>query len=262
MFRLFAVFVVAIGLVPLVFGQEINTYNGPIIDMHMHAANIQRDSEGNPRPSFIGCIPGPCVTKVPAGITEEQVLHLTLDAMDRNNIVLGFLSGYDMSPDAITPNSHRVARWLAKAPGRFLPSPFISRPGSPPINRLKAEYSAGKWKGMGEIGTQYAGYPPNDPQLAQYFALAVEFDVPTLIHTLGFGAPIPAFRPSAGNPLLLDEVLAKNPSLRLFVENCGFPIYSRMDRHGLSVSSALLRCFDGHLAHQSKCILCASTDAR
>ena len=143
--------------------------------------------------------------------------------MDRHNIVLGFLSGFDGSPTDLEPNMNRVKVWVRAAPGRFIPSAFVGRPGDPTIEFLRTEYVAGGLEGLGEIATQYYAYRPNDPELEPYFALASEFDIPTHIHTAGVGAPLPTFRPSAGNPLLLEDVLARHPSLRLFVENCGFP---------------------------------------
>ena len=85
------------------------------------------------------------------------------------------------------------------------------------------QHAEGRLKGLGEIGTQYYGYRPADSALAPYFALAAELDLPTHIHTAGFGAPLPTFRASAGNPLLLEEVLVRHPKLRLYAENCGFP---------------------------------------
>ena len=59
--------------------------------------------------------------------------------------------------------------------------------------------------------------------MAPYFALAAALDLPTHIHTAGIGAPLPTSRSSAGNPLWFEEVLARHPNLRLFVENAGFP---------------------------------------
>ena len=81
---------------------------------------------------------------------------------------------------------------------------------------------------MGEIATQYDGYPANDPALAPYFALAEEMDVPTLVHSLGIGAPTPNFRVSNGDPRFLEEVLVAHPDLRLYAENCGFPFAAEM----------------------------------
>ena len=148
---------------------------------------------------------------------------MTLAAMDRHNIVLGFLSGYDGTPDSLTPNQDRVQKWVEAAPGRFIPGAFLARPGTPTIEYLRKEYVDGRLKGLGEIATQYFGYRPDDPSLAPYFSLAAALDIPTHIHTLGIGAPLPTFRSSAGNPLFLEDVLASHPDIRIFVENCGFP---------------------------------------
>jgi predicted TIM-barrel fold metal-dependent hydrolase len=96
------------------------------------------------------------------------------------------------------------------------------------MEKLRQEYVAGRFNGMGEIGTQLMGIPPNDPSLEPYFELAEERDLPILIHTLGIGPYMPHFRSAAGNPLLLEDVLVKHPKLRLWVENAGFPYQAEM----------------------------------
>lgn len=204
-------------------GQETARYGGPIIDMHMHATNVQVGPDERPLPIPLRCYPGPCEGGLAAATTEEELLRMTLAAMDRHNVVLGFLSGFDGSADSLLSNSERVLTWARAAPGRFIPSAFVSQPGEPSAEFLRNEYAAGRLRGMGEIATQYYSYQPNDSALAPYFSLAAELDIPTHIHTLGIGAPLPTFRPSAGNPLLLEDVLARHSDLRLFVENCGFP---------------------------------------
>jgi predicted TIM-barrel fold metal-dependent hydrolase len=204
-------------------GQERPRYDGPIIDMHMHATNVQLGPDGKPVPVPLHCIPGPCEGGPIGATTEEEVLRMTLAAMDRYNIVLGFLSGYDVSPSSLTPNFERVQAWMKAAPGRFIPGAFVTQPGNPAIEFLRKGYAEGQLKGLGEIATQYYGHRPDEPDLAAYFSLAAELDIPTHIHTLGIGAPLPTFRPSAGNPLLLEDVLARHSDLRLFVENSGFP---------------------------------------
>ena len=223
--RLLIVSVLAAGAtltIPSV-AQETARYDGPIIDMHMHASNVQVGPDGKPLSAPLRCYPGPCEGGPAAATTEEEVLRMTLVAMDRHNIVLGFLSGYDASPESLTPNAERVRAWVKAAPHRFIPSAFLAQPGTPTVDFLRREYDEGRLKGLGEITTQYYGRRPDDAALAPYFSLAAELDIPTHIHTLGIGAPLPTFRPSAGNPLLLEDVLARHSELRLFVENSGFP---------------------------------------
>lgn len=125
----------------------------------------------------------------------------------------------DLSSDNLTD----LSTWVAAAPGRFIPSPLIWKPGAPTPDTLRREYAAGRLNGMGEIATQYNGFSPSDPTLDPYFALAEELDLPVLIHTLGIGAHLPGFRSAAGSPLLLESVLVRHPRLRLFVENAGYP---------------------------------------
>ena len=220
---LFAVLTAVATLTATAAGQESIRYDGPIIDMHMHAANVRFGSDGKPLPVPFRCVPGPCQGGPAAATTENEIFRMTLAAMDRYNIVLGFLSGYDGSADSITPNSERVQAWVKAAPGRFLASAFLSQPGYPSVEFLRKEYAEGRLNGLGEIATQYYGRRPNDSALAPYFSLAAELDIPTHIHAMGIGASMPTFRPSAGNPLLLEDVLARHSEIRLFVENCGFP---------------------------------------
>ena len=69
---------------------------------------------------------------------------------------------------------------------------------------------------------------PNNKALDPYFALAEELDIPALIHTGGIGARLPSFRVTAGEPLLLEDVLTRHPKLRLYVENAGYLVTDQM----------------------------------
>jgi predicted TIM-barrel fold metal-dependent hydrolase len=86
---------------------------------------------------------------------------------------------------------------------------------------------------MGEIGLQYEGLSPSDSSVDAYFALAEELDVPVAIHmgTGGSGranVAMPKFRGSMGNPLLLEELLARHPKLRVQVMHAGYPMIDNM----------------------------------
>jgi uncharacterized protein len=183
--------------------------NLPIIDMHMHTGLPHTLPEG----TLSLCRPEPCKGDIKS-VSPAELKVKTLEAMDRYNIIKGFLSGVNYSA---------VQEWTRTAPERFIASPFILNPTSSNLEKLKQDYAEGRFKGMGEIGTQLEGIPPNDPRLEPYFKLAEEFDLPVLIHTLGIGPYMPNFSSGAGSPLLLEDVLVKHPNLRLFVENAGFP---------------------------------------
>jgi predicted TIM-barrel fold metal-dependent hydrolase len=186
--------------------------NLPKIDMHMHANTVVRGSDGIPlsRP----CNPMPCEGPVAEATTDEEVLQLTLEAMDRNNVVLGFLSQWPLD---------NVYRWVEAAPGRFIASPAIRDPDLINLKELRSEYDAGRLSGLGELAITYEGILPTDPRLEPYYSLAEELDLPVLIHHQGTAGPSEHFRISAGHPEQLEEVLIKHPKLRLYLENSGYP---------------------------------------
>ena len=197
---------------PLSAVESSERYNGPIIDMHLHAQDeIWADSQL--------CFPQPCISggKTTASNTEE-VRKMTIEAMNKHNIVLGFLSGEPAD----------VADWVAAAPNRFIASPMVFDPTDTSIEQLRKGYELGHFAGMGEIATQYLGFGPSDDEVLPFFALANEFDVPAHVHTLGIGAQMPTFRVSKGDPRLLEGVLVRFPNLRVFSENCGFPFADEM----------------------------------
>lgn len=196
--------------IPLV-GQEIP----PIIDMHMHIGVPLDLPAGAPAP----CLPEPCVMKGKATANSADNLKETLKAMDRYNIVKGFLSDLDIN---------ELQQWAQAAPDRFILSPFIMDPAATNLVELRKALETNRMAGIGEIGTQLIGIAPNDPKLSPFFALAEEFDVPVLIHTEGIGPPLPTFRSASGSPLLLEEVLVKHPKLRIYVENSGYPYLDEM----------------------------------
>jgi predicted TIM-barrel fold metal-dependent hydrolase len=187
----------------------------PIIDMHMHTGLPHKVPAGTPAL----CRPEPCEGDGQATVDPTELMKKTMEAMERYNIVKGFLSGVDFAV---------VQQWKKAAPERFIASPFILKATKSELEKLRSEYTAGRFSGMGEIGTQLNGIPPNHPSLEPYFKLAEEFDLPVLIHTLGIGPYMPHFRSAAGSPKLLEDVLVRHPKLRLFVENAGYPYRDEM----------------------------------
>ena len=209
----------AIGLMGWQFGQAQNLPTSqerlPVIDMHMHTGLPHEIPEGVPAL----CRPEPCIGDGHA-VTDPKIFRKkTLELMDKYNVVKGFLSGVDLPT---------VLRLKEDDPDRFLASPFILHPNDEELKNIRKAYLNGQIQGMGEIGTQLLGIPPNDPALDPYFTLAEELDLPVLIHVLGIGPYMPHFSVQAGNPLLLEEVLKKHPKLRLFVENAGYPYQDEM----------------------------------
>ena len=194
------------------------TARRPIIDMHLHALTFEAWSNGD-RP------PHPITGKPPEARTSADILRLTLEAMDRYNIRTGVLSG----------RLETVYAWKKQAPDRFLAAALFSgRPASdrtahdpsPSLDSLRREHAAGRLQALGEITSPYEGVDYDGPELAPYFALAAELKIPVGVHTgLTFPGAVhtccPRYRIERGSPVHLDEVLARNPGLKLYIMHMG-----------------------------------------
>lgn len=214
----------------------------PVIDMHLHA--MAADSNGPPPLAicipllshlppldperewgevFIHSLKNPsCTNPVWSPTTDEALMRETAKVVERRNII-GVLSG----------EPERVLRWTAAAPGRFMPSVGfrLGRDGISP-EAMRRLFENGRFVALGEISNQYAGIGPDDPRMEPYWALAEELDIPVGIH-LGEGPPggahlFPDYRVRFGNPLLLEDVLARHPKLRVWVMHYGSPMLDEM----------------------------------
>jgi predicted TIM-barrel fold metal-dependent hydrolase len=212
-----------------------------IIDMHLHALGA---ADQGPPPVVI-CAPydtiptrdvrkgaapyavyafktARCAHPIWSAADDAALQRESLAELNRYNIV------------AVTSGSPAmVETWRQAAPERIIPAIMFGLSDAPSIPALRALHQAGKLAVLGEIGTQYEGIAPNDPRLDPYFALAEELDIPVGIH-VGPGPPgatalgIKTFRMSAGDPLLLEDVLVKHPHLRLYVMHAGWPNIDHM----------------------------------
>ncbi len=183
----------------------------PIIDVHLHALDsLAREADGTPKARF--CFPEPCVHTPAVAERDGDVLRLTLEAMDRFNIVLGVVSE---RPKQVLP-------WKAAAPDRFLTGFSMDHPSEVSISELREHFASGRFQVLGELAFQYDGVPIDDPILDRMYALAEELDVPVHVHVSGLGGS-DDFPVHLGNPLRLSRVLRKFPGLRIYVENAGWP---------------------------------------
>ncbi len=184
----------------------------PIIDIHQHMFTANLGKDGKP------------ITNLATGIqstayTDQELIQQTLNHMNQNNITLALAGG---SPETIN-------KWVETAPTRFIPSIELrENPINPTPKQVKDLLENESIKAIGEILTQYAGIPPNDPKLDPYYALAEEYDVPAWIHVTGMGAFTPEYRVKYGNPTIVEDVLEKYPDLRLCVCHFGFPLMGEM----------------------------------
>jgi hypothetical protein len=192
-----------------------------IIDVHIHALSTPWEE---PLCPLVGLSEAKqpdgtdvCAQPFAPPASAEELRRLTLQALSRHNI-LAVTFGTDLSV---------VEAWQHEQADRILPG--IQTTGeNVDIPVLRQMLKSGKLAVIGEVTSQYAGLAPSDPKLEPLFALAEEVDRPVGIHIAGIGGPIPGFRVSLGDPLLLEPVLIKHPKLRVYVMHAGFPFLERM----------------------------------
>ena len=211
----------------------------PIIDIHVHT--FGGFPGGTPMcpfpPQFLASDPrGPeatigwskqdCALPLQPSATPEEYMKAVLAEWERLNVTA-----------VVMGDVASVRKWKAAAPSRvIMGTSFMNSPTAgqyEPLDQLRAHFTSGGFKVMGEIGLQYQGMSPSDMSVDQYFALAEELDIPVAVHmgTGGSGranVAMPKFRGSMGDPLLLEELLARHPKLRLWIMHAGYPMIDNL----------------------------------
>jgi predicted TIM-barrel fold metal-dependent hydrolase len=212
----------------------------PIIDIHVHAAVSMN---GQPAcantPAFLASDPKQKESNFgwkPVGCANPLLPAKTPDAYEKE-----VLAEYErLNVTAVVMGNEKVVnQWKSDAPNRVIRgTSFDATATSGPekeaeLKRLREAFTTGGFQVMGEIGLQYQNMSPSDPAVDEYFALAEELDIPVGIHmgTGGSGranVAMPKFRGSMGNPLLLEELLARHPKLRLWIMHAGYPMIDNL----------------------------------
>ena len=230
---------VALLTATLVSAQNTDPKPLPVIDVHVHAMDgnfpglgpmcpntskfIASDPKGKEEP--FGWVKENCTPALYPAAPGEYMKDV-LAEMERLNVTA-----------VVFGDPKSVQKWKDAAPARVIPGTAFSNGMTPgqrvPVDELRKLFTTGGFKVMGEIGLQYEGLSPSDPAVDQYFALAEELDIPVAIHmgTGGSGRAnitTPKFRGSMGNPLLLEELLARHPKLRVQVMHAGYPMIEEM----------------------------------
>src|ERR1700738_3411201 len=221
--------------------QNTSTDVPPIIDVHHHAMdndngfsigpmcpNTSKFTASDPKTDAgqqSGWVQGECSPKLYPAAKGEYMKDV-LAEMDRLNVTA-----------VVFGDPKSVQKWKDAAPARIIPGTSFQS-GFPPgqrvaLEELRKNFTTDGFKVMGEIGLQYEGISPSDPSVDAYFALAEELDIPVAIHmgTGGSGratVDMTKFRGSMGNPLLLEELLARHPKLRVQVMHAGYPMIDNM----------------------------------
>jgi len=212
----------------------------PVIDVHVHTLG------GFPgvgpmcpfNPQFLASDPksteGPmgwakqnCTLQLEPAKTPDEYMKSMLAQYEELNVtavVMGDLKEVQKWKDAAPPGRIITGTSFDAAMGG---TKFVS------LDDMRAAFTKGGMQVMGEVGLQYQGISPSDMSVDPYFALAEELDIPVGIHmgTGGSGranVAMPKFRGSMGNPLLLEEVLARHPKLRLWIMHAGYPMIDNL----------------------------------
>jgi len=195
-------------LTTALFSLPVLAWDGPIIDMHVHAWPSGEDG-------------GPDMPRNQAAIQAERA------ELREYNIVLAVASGPEDFLDA----------WEKERPEELILGPifpcidgknpvfsrhecFSTGEVFPDIAWLEEQYKSGRFGVMGELYNQYAAIPYDDPRMDPYYEMAERLGIPVAVHT--HSAPpltaqqcCPDFRIYNGNPLLLENVLVKYPKLKV-----------------------------------------------
>ena len=211
----------------------------PVIDVHVHAMdgsfpgaapmcpNTSKFTASDPRDKEapFGWVQEDCTPKLYPAANGEYMKDV-LAEMERLNVTA-----------VVFGDPKSVEKWKEAAPNRVIRGTgFQEGMGGGKrvaLDELRKSFAHDGFKVMGEIGLQYEGLSPSDLSVDKYFALAEELDVPVAIHmgTGGSGRAniaMPGFRGSKGDPLLLEELLARHPKLRVQVMHAGYPMIDNM----------------------------------
>jgi uncharacterized protein len=211
----------------------------PVIDVHVHAMDEAFPGLGPMCPNTFAFLASDPKTKEASfgWATEECTPKLYPSApgaylkdlvaeMDRLNVTA-----------VVMGDPKSVQKWRDAAPKRVIPatsfSDGVANGARVAVEDLRKSFTKDGFKVMAEIAPQYEGLSPSDPAFDKYFALAEELDVPVAIHmgTGGSGRAnigMTKFRGSMGNPLLLEDMIARHPKLRVQVMHAGYPMIDNM----------------------------------
>lgn len=208
----------------------------PIIDVHVHAMKVNPAFAMDMCPWFLSDMPGAdpnqpppafintdCASPLRAAKSDKEFQDSLIATMNRLNMTI--IASGDASV---------IRNWQkAAAPGRVIPAIGISSSKEMTVVAFTDSLTSGFYKVMGEVAPQYQGMSPSDTSLDAYFAAAEKLNIPVGIH-MGTGGNGMAnitsskYRASMGNPLLLEDLLARHPKLKVWVMHAGYPMIEEM----------------------------------
>ena len=220
--------------------QNTGTDVPPVLDVHVHAMELDGPGFGPMCPNTAKFTASdPAIKEDSSGWVQEECTPKLYPSAKGEYMkdVIAEMKRLNVTA-VVFGDPKSVQKWKDAVPDRVIPGTSFSSNGMNPggrvpLDELRKEFTTGGYKVMGEIGLQYEGISPSDMSVDQYFALAEELDIPIAIHmgTGGSGRAnvgMAKFRGSMGNPLLLEELLARHPKLRVQVMHAGYPMIDNM----------------------------------
>ncbi|WP_161625615.1 amidohydrolase family protein [Cyclobacterium qasimii] len=196
-------------------------YDGPIIDMHIHAVDDRSAQIGmeynNPQTGqqFLG-------SKSP-----KEHINETLAKFKEHNIVKAVVS-----PEFSIEKGSPTEEWYNYAPETVLMGVPWTELVS--LDTLRQKYAEGKLHVLAEMAPMYNGILPTDERVTPYFDLAEELDLPVGYHLLPGGPPgaaytfAPKLRAAQAKPLQFEEILVSHPKMKIYIIHAGWPYLEDM----------------------------------
>ena len=208
----------------------------PIIDVHVHAFKVNPAFSGDMCPWFLSNMPGGDPNEKPPAFMNTDCaapLHAAKSDKEFQDSLIATMKRLNMTIVA-SGDPSIIRNWQkAAVPGRVIPSMTVNSSKELTVVAFTDSLSSGFYKVMGEVAPQYQGMSPSDTTLDAYFAAAEKLNIPVGIHmgTGGNGTiniTNPKYRASLGNPLLLEDLLARHPKLKVWVMHAGYPMIDEM----------------------------------
>ena len=237
--RITALSALLIAAAAIALAQPSEPARPPVIDVHVHTfGGIPGAGPMCPfNPQFLAADPRvkadpigwakqDCTERLEPSKTQEEYMKAVLAEYERLNVTA-----------VVMGDPKSVQKWKDAAPARIIPGTSFDNGTMGgkyvPVEELRKAFTKDGFKVMGEVGLQYQGLSPSDPSVDSYFALAEELEIPVGIHmgTGGSGRAnitMPKFRGSMGNPLLLEDLLARHPKLRVWIMHAGYPMIDQL----------------------------------
>lgn len=187
---------------------ELNEiYDGPIIDMHIHAFTDGEPLLGLTHPTTLR---GQTFKGVESG---QELKKQVLERFKKYHIVKAVVTDGE--------------RWINDAPDEILIAG-----ADKPIDSLQKQFDEGKLRVIAEMAPFYAGIKASDSSQLPYFELAQKLAIPVGFHVLPGGPNsgihlmpemLGGMRAYNANPIQLEEVLVNFPKLKLYIMHGGWP---------------------------------------